>query len=400
MGVIYMSGNKLIKKMMIFLLSVLSINIFSSDNFNVTIYRGNLQRTGYFNTTGVDKMPDIKWKFKVGKKEKINENDPPIIINDILYFSTRHPPYYYLYSLDAKTGKLKWKKEYNESINLLQTYYKGKLIIKDGALLQALDGKTGKKIWFSIEFPYSGASIPIVYNDIMYVGINDYEANGEGELPVSYLYAIDINNGNILWKKKLGDGVFSDLSFDDRKLYFNVQNKAIAFDINTKKIIWENDLKFPENGSPSGPPVIGDTLVYYMSDYGKLEALDKKTGAFRWKFIPEKKSYFDGTPSFYNDKLFFGIDKNYYLLDSKTGKVLKKFYNIGKWFDYSSCITNNSVISVAGGKVIAIDLKGEKILWEYEIKDEDYITTMPVVLDGVIYFGTEKGYLYALEETK
>lgn len=396
-----------------FILWVISITIMASDSDNVVTYKMNMERNGYINTNGIKNKPKIIYKVKIqGLFVKT-----PIIVDKMIYISSDS----YLYAIYANDGKIKWKNYYKYGISLPPTYYNGKLIIYANNMLQVLDATTGKEVW-TIELKRAAISSPVIYNNILYVGIEDYSSMDKefDEFPLCKLYSIDINNGKILWEKNFGYGLLSsNIASDSKNLYFSITsynfisyrfiaiNKAISFNIKTKKILWETDLKL-ELPEPI-EPTVGDKLIYFTTNDSILIAINKSNGKLIWRFEKTYPYTEDSTPSIFNNKIYVGLgEKKFYIFNSETGEILKTI-NLERWIYYPSCITNNSIIFVAvnsdynpKSKIYSIDLKGENVLWEYEIND--CILTMPVVSDGKIYFGAADSknpnicYLYAMGE--
>ena len=162
------------------------------------------------------KTGDVKWKLK----ERGADARPPAIGADgTVYVSFFHGE---LYAIDGNTGAKKWKFEYG-------TYPGGCAIGVDDTVyityglerkLYALDGKTGAKKW---EFIWrkdgfdSYVSVPAIGDDgTVYFGTEDNK-----------LYAVDGKTGTKKWEFETGGSVSSPVIGDDGTLYIASGDKKV-----------------------------------------------------------------------------------------------------------------------------------------------------------------------------
>ncbi|WP_422082078.1 PQQ-binding-like beta-propeller repeat protein [Ulvibacterium sp.] len=120
-----------------------------------------------------------------------------------------------VYSLDKKTGALKWKKKLNSVAN--QVGFKNNVTFFNtrDSDLYALDKENGKLLW---RFETDGSTWGFAINaeDTIYFGSGDNK-----------LYAIDLYTGKKIWEYEVGDAVQRG-SIYDRILYFPSGNKLYA----------------------------------------------------------------------------------------------------------------------------------------------------------------------------
>ncbi|MBN1883318.1 MAG: PQQ-binding-like beta-propeller repeat protein [Deltaproteobacteria bacterium] len=136
----------------------------------------------------------------------------------------------YLYAIDAKSGKLKWRYRedamgwiYFPHVVDGVIYFGG-----DNSYVYALDSDTGKLIWKQkIRIRYRGrphtATTPTVVDDILYVGCKNKR-----------LYAFDADTGKLLWRFKTGGPVCSSIIVEDDVIYFgSFDGYLYALEINS-----------------------------------------------------------------------------------------------------------------------------------------------------------------------
>jgi len=139
----------------IILIILITQTIFSqseetSQYYNVTIYKNNEQRTGYYDTKGVPVLHGIKWKYDV-------EGDY-LIKDGYIYIGNKR--------LNIETGKI--EKEYNVSPRL---FYRDLLIgnqVKPSieTYLSVWDIQNGEKIWENENL--DSIEDTLIHKDILY----------------------------------------------------------------------------------------------------------------------------------------------------------------------------------------------------------------------------------------
>ena len=104
-----------------------------------SMYRGNLQHTGVYDTIGVPQLTGLKWRFKTGDKVYTS----PAIGDGVVYFGSwdRH-----LYSVDIETGQEQWRFMTEGSVTSSAAIAGGVVFFgsQDGHVYAA-DTETGRK---------------------------------------------------------------------------------------------------------------------------------------------------------------------------------------------------------------------------------------------------------------
>ena len=216
----------------------------------------------------------------------------------------------------------------------------------------------------------------------------------------SFFYALDAVTGKEKWRYKTGE---------DHEIYNQVGIQSSA--------------------------AVMDGVVYFGCRDSNFYALDAATGQKKWSFN-NKGSWVITSPAVLDGKVYFATSDTamFYALDAKSGAPV--FSLKFKWPMFSSPAIAGSMLYMGTheGKLIAIDLKGQKLAWEfqtdasrrngpaftkpdgtpnYEVAfTEDFydelvsgvskmqamgtVLSSPVVVDRVIYVGSTDGNLYAL----
>ena len=178
------------------------------------------------------------------------------------------------------------------------------------------------------------------------------------------LYALDLS-GNLKWTYAAEDAVWGTPVTDGKYIFLpSMDHRMYALDPQTGREVWKTE---PLNGSIAGVPTLGPGGQLFVGTFGsELVALDSATGKVLWR-APASNWVWTG-PALDNDWLYFGdLDGVLHGLELTTDSYLERWV-------YPNA---NS------------ELSGEPEVGQ--------ITGKPVVLDGVVYFGSESGYVYAID---
>lgn len=220
------------------------------------------------------------------------------------------------------------------------------------------------------------------------------------------------NGPKILWKKSLGAG-FSAFSVVKDRAYTMFADDSyeylVCLNANTGKEIWKTrtDLFYGDYMGGNGPratPTIDGNLVYTLSAYGKLYAVDASTGSVVWE-QDFKKSFgakppqwgFCGSPLVADGRVYIetgGENGNHVVAYNKTdGKLVwKTVTGSDDVAGYSSPIktTINDVPQIlffTGRGVMGTNPENGTTYWRYPWKtDYDVNAATPVFVapDGIL----------------
>src|SRR5215475_13857933 len=141
------------------------------------------------------------------------------------------------------------------------------------------------------------------------------------------------------------------------------------------KVKW----KFHAGGSVFSSPAVAGGVVYAGSSDGLLYAVDLETGALKWKF--PTNSRVPSSPAVDGSVVFFAsYDSNFYAVDTTTGKKKWSFKTEGE------------------RRYAGKHLHGSVPMAETMPDPFDFYLSSPTVLNGLVYFGSGAGRVYALDE--
>ena len=280
---------------------------------------------------------------------------------------------------------------------------------------------------------YTIASTPAVWDGHIVVG------NSSG-----FIYCLSAEDGKERWRYRTGSAVYSTPDISDGKVVVGSTDRNIyCLDVRTGRLEWK---------VTTGAPVVAATkiekgVVYIGGSDGVFRALDLRTGEKKWEYrtvsgFVETKALID------NDNVIFGAWDTYlYCLDRRDGSLRWKWSNgnsgtllspaavwpvaaDGKIFiaapdRYMTAVdgtTGKTVwrtnryqvretvgISVDGKRIFArcmtdtvvafsASASTPEMAWVTDCKyGYDIDPSMPMEKEGVLFFGTKNGLVYALD---
>jgi outer membrane protein assembly factor BamB len=153
---------------------------------------------------------------------------------------------------------------------------------------------------------------------------------------------------------------------------------------------WE----FPTGGSITAGVVVANGILYVASQDGTLYARNAGTGKALWSY--PTGGPITSTPAVDNNSVFvYSTGGIFYALNATTGKLLWQ-RSIGADSN-SSPVTANGVVYVGthyDGNLYAFNQSNGAMLWNFPT---NYPLDSPAVASGIVYVGSQNGYVYAVK---
>lgn len=381
----------------------------NKNNICASIYRANLQRTGFYKTSGINSdFCTIKWRFKTGKLLSDQEDNnheyiswirsTPIIYRETIFFGASDG---YLYALDALSGKEIWKFQTGNFLDNTAVIGPDTIFINNSSngILFSIDIKNGKEIWRMTT--YGSQSTPAFINDILYFGADHIEKDD----CLRSLLAIDVKEKKVKWRFKTKMAVFCSPAILNNTIYFGRQgfdySEFYAVDIKNGNKKW--CIEIPENrgATIASTPIVTSGMVIFKSRNGSLYKVEEKTGREQWAL---QGNFDDNSSAIYDKECIYvcgGIVAErgaLYAINFNNGKCLWEFELCTEGYDgnhLSPIATEGTVYCAACKNIYAIDMKTGRTKWAFT--NEHTIESI-AINDGVLYFGDYGGYLCALTE--
>lgn len=413
-------------------------------------FHGNLAHTGVYDSPGPSEAPRVQWAFKT-EGPVIGS---PAIASGVVFFGSSDGK---LYAVDQQSGRQKWVYRTLAARPVTSSPAVADGVVYVGGfdgVLYAVTADSGALKWtFITEYErhfeakrlhgYSpGAqtipdswdlytSSPAVYNSRVYFG------SGDGSV-----YALDARSGAVQWKFATGDIVHASPAIAGNTVYIGSWDSYLyALDAESGQEKWrfkagEDAFIHNQQGFQSSPTV-ADGTVYVGCRDGHVYALDAATGRKRWDY-PTSKGWVNSTPAVRGGLVYAGTSDGYRFLalDARTGRLRLSLDAKGAVFSSPALAGDLVYVGVSNGKLLAIDAGTGKLAWEFQTESarrdplkilkadgglnneviyapyfHDYqdmalasyrvfsvgaIWSSPVVDQGMVFFGSTDGFLYAL----
>ncbi|MEE8564771.1 MAG: PQQ-binding-like beta-propeller repeat protein, partial [Candidatus Thermoplasmatota archaeon] len=140
--------------------------------------------------------------------------------------------------------------------------------------LFAVDTNNGNILWSTFTGPgYVG---PVIDGDVVYIGSDSHGLDPGNE----YMFAINRHTGEEIWKIKIYGGIPESIQYDENKIYF-CSDKAYALNKNDGSINWTYNI-----GSLCvTKPLLKDNFYYTATSGGKMYKINISDGSLAWKII-------------------------------------------------------------------------------------------------------------------
>ena len=262
------------------------------------------------------------------------------------YSSTGQGSYFdkSLVAFEEVTGVQIWSTSITGVYGFVNAAYdSGKVfVVNFDGLMRAFDAATGGPLW-SAQLPgqYAFTSPPTAVNGTVFVG-----GAGSG----GTLYAVNENNGAVLWTGSV------------------------------------------ENGDHSSPAVIpGSVFVSYACPQSYSFA--PSTGQLLWHYSGPCEGGGGKTPVVHQGKVYvrdsFFTPTNGLILDANTGANAGSFAS-----DPPPAFVGNLAIYLSAGTLRGVDLLTGLVLWSFA--GDGHLDSAPLIVNQTIYVGSSSGVLYGL----
>ena len=371
----------------------------------------------------------LAWKYQTQNKIVAT----PFIYGDNIYYGSCDGNFY---CNSLKDGAIIWKYSAGKAIQSSAVVVEGKVFFGcDDGNIYALDAVNGKLQWkFATRGEREYDMWDYYRSSPKYEKGKLYAGSGDGNI-----YAINAATGKELWHFATGDVVHADPAFSGDTLYIGSFNgNFYAINAISGKLIWKfktiGDRYFPKGEIQKAALVTEDAVYFGSRDYN-LYALNKKTGVGFWN-MKENGSWIIATPFEKDNKLFFGTS------DTHAFYALNNFYGEQKWkaaiplrsYDTPASFDTLIIAGCFNGYLYGFGESTGKIEWVFQTDGskksyaavydstghfrKDFtmygddstsrvgeekvmslggILSSPIIKNGVVYFGSTDGNLYAVE---
>jgi outer membrane protein assembly factor BamB len=409
------------------------------------MFRGDPSHSGVY-ASAAPTLTALAWKFKTAGRVI----STPAVVGDAIYVGSTDGS---LYALNRADGSQRWKFDTQGPIASSPAVAGGLVYCSsvDGNVY-AVDAATGKVRWtFATKgerrFTAPGIhgaiprtermpdpfdvflSSPVIAGNVVYIGSGD-----------QHIYALDAATGALRWSFATGDVVHASPAIADGVLYVGSWDRNLyALDAATGRERWRyttgNDTTiYNQIGIASSASVSGGTVFVGGRD-GHFHAVDAATGALRWK-INNRGGWTIASPAVKDGVVYFPTSdgRRFKAVNAATGVVVVDVQMPTISFSSPAIAGATVYFGTSDGFLNTLDIasgtlkarfqtegskaNGPRLLTEtgqfrtdlmYPDRTLDgmmigmrtmmtlgSVLSSPVIVDGVVYFGSTDGHLYAV----
>ncbi|NPE28734.1 PQQ-binding-like beta-propeller repeat protein [Methanococcoides sp. SA1] len=403
-------------------LSIASAVVSEDPDILWSQFQHNSLKEGYTYSGAPYFDPVVVWRgVTVPSKSAVSVS--PVITDEMAYILISGGN---LCAYDKDSGDLVWSRE--TVSGSLQTsipaYGNGKVFVAvndwvNSGYLFAFNASTGAEIW-NVSVTDKNFACPVTYfeNKI-------YVADGlKGGISTKYYYCYD-ENGHLLWKhanNNTAGFLWCGASIvGDYLVYPTHEGKLVSLYRNNGTLVDEvdvsSDLSFSKSdlGRIRASVSYSDGYLYTTSEYTFTEGYIWKVGfdQINGIFIDDgwgiRRCFSTSTPVVHNGRVYVGQGEHGYAgdlicINVSDGNLLWAYHT-------DAGVKSSPVVSVqdemayvyftgaeTDGSLYCLNQDGE-LAWQYNPpSDNGYILQGAAISEGKVFFGTDGGFLYCLEE--
>jgi len=409
-------------------------------------FRGDPAHSGIYASDKLPALDRLAWKFKTGAKVVSS----PTVSGGTVYVGSADRV---VYALNAADGAVRWQYKTAGAVNSSPAVAADTVFVAsaDGNLyaLGASDGKLKWKFASAGERRFTAPGIhgatphtelmpdpfdvflssPTVVTGIVYFGSGDH-----------HVYAVDAGSGALRWKFETGNVVHASPAVADGVVYIGSWDRNLyALNAATGALIWRfqtgDDTEiYNQVGIASSAAVAAGTVFFGCRD-GHFYAVDAKTGARKWVH-DNRKGWVIASPAVERGVVYFPTSdgERFKALDAATGATIYDISNKAVSFSSPAIARGTVFYGSSDGWLHAVDASTGRMKAEFQTDgskanaaryiDRDgridnaalypdftldgmiigldrmfslgSVLSSPVVVDGVVYFGSTDGNVYAI----
>ncbi len=261
--------------------------------------------------------------------------------------------------------------------------------------LYALDLNNGNIIWEYKAETTIKTDPAVTHNLILFAGSDGSRRDSTKKYGTRYVYAINKKSGHLVWRCEKGYEPSWNPAVVGDTLYIGINNAFSARDIYTGKEIWNYVIQ--ENSRPavhSGISIYKDLAIF--GTYSTIRAMNLNTRMLEWEYNTQKPIF--SSPAISKGiVLVGGSDHYFFALDAKSGEELWKFYTSGG-SNWSSPGVDGAKVYFADsdGYYYALNIETGECAWKFQKDGERWMNTHPAITPSQLLIGSKDRSLFLL----
>jgi outer membrane protein assembly factor BamB len=285
------------------------------------------------------------------------------------------PPYKRLWSIDAHDTI-----EFPPSVGYGRVY-----AAQQKGLFFALNAKTGRLAWRK-SLDRCAAASPTIGKGVVYQSYMHRVVCAQGQPGADgFVVAWDADTGRERWRYKTAPVESSPL-LRGKRLYFGAWDHGVhAINAKTGRRIW----RFPADNEMNTSAAYWNGRIFIASDSGTLYALSAKSGKELWHNQSQSRfgtrEFFYATPTVAYGRVYIGnTDGTMYVFGAKSGKLLWA-RPLGTYIYGAAAVYNRKVfVGTYDGKFYSLDAATGDVRWQIDARGA--VHGAATVMNGLVYY--------------
>jgi len=342
------------------------------------LFRHDLQRSGYSNSTGPNTNSKL-WNYTTGSAIYSS----PAVVDGKVYIGSQDGN---LYCLEALTGELVWNYTTGGYVDSSPAIINGRVYVGSAQdhRIYCLNASTGMLLWnYTTGNPVF--SSPAVADDRLYVGTYDIDG----------VVCLNASTGTKIWNYTTGGQIWSSPALADGKVYIgSIQDHGVyCLDALNGSKVWN----FTTGGPVWSSPAVVSGRVFVGSNDNRTYCLDALTGTPLWTYTTD--SYVESSPAVAYGRVYTGsFDKNVYCLNASTGTKLWNHTTGGVVWSSPAVVESRVYVGSFDSEIYCLDASTGALEWNYTTGKD--IFSSPAVSNGKLYVGSADGNVYCFAPTQ
>jgi eukaryotic-like serine/threonine-protein kinase len=374
--------------------------------FSLCLFLNRLETQPYLISTNNNSLrtlnKNIVWKFQTDSIIYAS----PVVFDNTIYVGSFDNNFY---AIGAKSGIEKWRFYSNFPVQTTAAIHDNIICFASANQLYGLDINSGELKWqyalcsdtpiIKIDpWDYYHSS-PAIVEGIVYIG-------SQG----GFIHGVDVQTGTLefQYQSPNNSAIRTRPLINNNKIYFaDWAGSVFAVNLATHDLIW----RYNTSAAIQSSPVFFNNCIYFAGRSTSVYSLHSETGQLNWSCRYPGGSWICGTPIVSDSVVYVGGSDNHLLI------ALNPISGIEVWLaqlDYNvfttPIITENFVYVTTGysgnipnpnpltpGSLYVIHKENGEIKNRFRV--DGNIFSSPLLYDGIIYFGCDDGYIYAINQS-
>jgi len=322
-------------------------------------------------TERLHQIAGLRWVFRAGGSAYWQS----VVDHNVIYVGShdRH-----VAAIDANTGQAQWKTNINAPAWFAPVVGETLVYVAtpQGAIY-ALDKNSGAVRWRTTTTPGPPSGPPVRAGNQLFISA----AGGT-------LFSLNATTGQPEWSAQIGAPISSPCAVGDTLFFTSQSGDLHAFDLRALDTRWKLPI-----GASLRPPVHEQGTLYVASQ--KMCAIDLTAGKIKWQFAPEAAAC--SAPVVTPTLVCCGASNGYvYALDKTTGAVKWKFWLLSGGAPPSVSVAEGVLYaSTLGGQIYAFDLNTGAFQWKFQAAGRFF--SAPTAAGDKLFAACEDRNVYAFD---